>query len=293
MSPTIIDYDVTDVEESAGGTGVKAKPGVKVAKIMRVRKRTEKSNGDPADDLELALNVGAEFDWVFTYVGLTDASDWKLKQLIRAIGKRDKGKLNLEKDVEGKIIRVKLNPDSYNGEPSVKEAGLFPAQPGDSEDDLGGSVSESSTTSAGPDADDDTAMGGKEYPDGYQPTREDENDAEVGMYDDWPEEDLLGEVEDRGLTMPGGRGAKSKKAIEALRADDEEAAAGGDGTDEEDATAASDEYDDWDLEQLKKEWEDRQLDDLPAIKGRGAADRMKAAIIEGLRQDDVENPFTP
>jgi hypothetical protein len=291
--PTILDYDVTDVEESGGGTGVKAKPGVKVAKIMQAQHRTEKNDGSPANDIRLALNVGADFDWVFTYVGLNDASDWKLKQLIRAIGKKDKGKLNLEKDVEGKIIRVKLNPDSYEGEPTVKEAGLFPPQPGDSEEDLGGSVSESSTAKpVGPD-EDDAAATTSEYPDGYDPVREDENDEEVGKYEDWPEEDLLGEVEDRGLTMPGGRGAKSKKAIEALRADDEAAGspaeAGGEATDE----APEDEYDSWDLEQLKQEWTDRQLDDLPAIKGRGAADRMKVAIIEGLRQDDVENPFTP
>jgi len=44
---------------------------------------------------------------------------------------------------------------------------------------------------------------------------------------------------------------------------------------------------------LKEEWEGRDMGDLPSFRGKNAADRVKAAIIEALRADDEENPFEP
>jgi hypothetical protein len=280
----LIEYDVTGVEESAGGTGVKVKPGVRPCRIVRAQERTEKRDGSAANDIELALDFGSEFDWVFTYVGLGEASDWKLAELVRAVGLKDKGKLDLEKHVKGKVIRCKVNHGMYGEEYSPNAGRFMKAQPGD-EDLIGEGVSEISSNDDAPVA--EAEAGVLRWREG-QPDPENPDEV-VASYEDWTDEDLEGEVGDRELTVAGGRGKKRDKLIAALRADD---------ADEENAgpteaeIADADDYDTWELDALKKEWDDRQMGDLPAIKGRGASDRMKAAIIEELRKDDVENPFT-
>lgn len=288
----LIPYDVTGVEESGGGTGVKAPPAVYVAKITVCEKRTTRADGSPANDLRLAYNVGDEFDWVFDYIGLGASSDWKLAEFVRALGLKDKGNIDPDK-VKGKLIRVKLNADSYDNQYTPRAGRLMKAQPGD--EDLFGKVSELSSQTNGdepdvPDADADTPEA--EATEGFVPSRE--TDPDIGTYDDWGDDDLLAEVEDRGLTMPGGRGAKRDKAIKALRADDESATEPDENQDGVEAAAeeaGGDDYDTWDLDRLKTEWNDRDMGDLPNIRGRNAETRVKNAIIEALREDDEANPF--
>jgi hypothetical protein len=297
----LIDYDVSQVEESGGGTGVKVSPGVKPCRIMKCTHRTEKRDGQPANDLEVALSFGDEFDWCFTYVGLNESSDWKLAEFTRALGMKDKGKINVDKiSADKPVIRAKVNSGVYEGQYSPDIGRLMPAQEGD-EELIGASVSEISSQVDGPDADEpdgsaEPGTSGKEYPEGYEPWRENTTrDGEViGPYDDWSDEDLEGEVNDRGLTIPGGRGAKKAKYITSLRADDEDVSA----EPEADAPAEAatgdepqDDYDSWDLDQLKKEWEDRQMGDLPVINGRNAEARLVVKLIEELREDDKANPF--
>ena len=300
----LIPYDVTGVEESGGGTGVKAPPKVYVAEIMRCSHRTQKKDGSPANDLEIALNVGAAYDWLFTYVGLSEAADWKLAEFVRAVGLKDKGRLDPEKMV-GKIIRVKVNPGEYGGSYSPDVGRLMKAQPNDKVDNAVSEIS-SQTASDEPeedesDTEDDVpfvtdADGDKVYSDpSFEPSRE--GDEGVGSYDDWADDDLAAECSDRDITLPGGRGNKRDKMIKALRAEDAEVSGADDDDeplpDDEAAAAAEegDDYDEWDLDRLKGEWEERQMGDLPAIRGRNAADRIKTAIIEELRKDDAENPF--
>jgi hypothetical protein len=293
----LIEYDVSGVEESSGGTGVKVKPGVHPARIVRCSKREEKKDGTPANDIEVALDFGEEFDWGFTYIGLSEAADWKLAEFVRALGLKEKGKLDPEKQI-GKVIRVKVNSGSYDGVYSPDIGRLMKAQPGD-EDLIGQSVSEMSSNgagAAGPDADD-------VEPDADAPTyyREGEPDPEdadaiVGSYDDWPDSDLEAEVADRSLTLPGGRGSKKNKMIAALRADDEEwkAAGGAEPADEAEPAAdgdAQDDYDEWDTDKLKEEWGDRGLGDVPVIRGSNAEGRLRDKIIKALREDDEANPF--
>lgn len=289
----LIEYDVTGVEESSGGgTGVKAKPGVYVAKIAKCSFRAEKRDGTPANDIEVALNVGDEYDWVFTYIGLSEAADWKLAEFIRALGLKEKGKLDPDKIV-GKLIRVKLNSGSYEGDYRPDAGRLMKAQPGDEFGSGASEPAEQPEPDDEPDDDNDEPTGEKTYADpDFVPSRE--GDEDVGSYEDWADEDLIAECEDRGLTLAGGRGKKRDKAIAALRDEDAEVA----GTDEEPEDEAakvsdepSDEYDDWDIDQLKEEWEARDMGDLPAVRGRNAADRLKAAMVEALREDDNENPF--
>jgi len=288
----LIPYNVSGVEEGGGGTGVKVKPGVKPCRIVRCIQRTEKRDGTPANDLEVALDFGAEFDWVFTYIPLGEAGEWKLAEFIRALGLKEEGKLNPDK-IQGTVIRCKINTGTYNDEYSPDAGRLMKAQPGD-EELIGESVSEMSNNGGGPepDAEPEASAAAPEYADGFMPSREGEEG--IGSYDDWPDEDLTAEAEDRGLTLPGGRGSARDKAIKALRDEDSAVMDGGEETAavaEPEAETPEDDYDEWDLDRLKKEWEDRNLGDLPAIRGRGAAERLVAAIVEELRKDDAENPF--
>lgn len=292
----LIEYDVSGVEESSGGgTGVKVRPGVHVAKIERCTERTEKRDGSPANDIEVALNFGEEFDWGFTYIGLSQAADWKLAEFIRALGLKDKGKLDPDKMV-GKYLRVKVNSGTYEGEYSPDMGRLMKIQKGDIEawQSGNGTASEfSQSAAAGPDTDEEAgdepeASGDSFYREG-QPDPEDPNET-VGAYDDWPDEDLEAEVNDRGLTLPGGRGSKKNKMMAALRADDEAQGTAEAGEDEAEAEG-EDDYDEWDLDQLKAEWAERELGDLPVIRGRNSEARLQAKLIEELRDDDKANPF--
>jgi hypothetical protein len=290
----LIEYDVTDVEESSGGTGVKVPIGLRVGEIRLCEQRSAKTDGTPANDIRVGINMGSDYDWLFTYVGLGPESDWKLAEFVRAMGLKDKGKMDTDKMI-GKLLRVKVNPGEYGGEYSPVAGRLFPAQRGDEV----GSVSMSSQAAeeAGMLSHDGSADGEVQESEGtgtegFVPSRE--SDPEVGSYDDWAEDDLLAEVEDRGLTLPGGRGAKLDKAIKALRADDivteevdgePEASANGD---------SADDYEEWEIEKLIAEYKDRQFEDeLPAFRGRNAKERQKEAIVTALREDDEASPFEP
>lgn len=292
----LVPYDNTGVEESSGGTGVKVKPGVHIARIAKCTLREQNKAGDPANDIELALDVGEEFDWVFSYVGLSDAAKWKMAEFTRALGLKENGKFDPDKMV-GKFIRVKINPDTYDGQYAPRAGRFMKAQPGDEETfaEGGSNVSETSSQNGdgGPEAeaepeDNKDADGDPVYSDpDFTASREGEED--VGSYDDWADEDLLGEAEDRGLTLPGGRGSKRDKAIKALRAEDAEVSGASEGDEPE--AGAEDDYDEWELDALKKEWEDRELGEMPKVRGSGAQDRLKAKLIEALREDDETNPF--
>src|SRR5215831_5440563 len=283
----LIEYD---------NTGVKVRPGVHVAKIERCAQREEKRDGSPANDIEVALNFGEEFDWGFTYIGLSDAADWKLAEFIRAMGLKEKGQFDPDKMV-GKFLRVKVNSGTYEGEYSPDMGRLMKIQPGDIEawQSGNGTASEfSSSAAAGPDLEEGEEEAEAEassdsfYREG-QPDPEDPNET-VGSYDEWPDEDLEAEVNDRSLTLPGGRGSKKNKMIAALRADDE-AQGSAEESDEESSEEGGDDYDEWDLDQLKAEWAERELGDLPSIRGRNADARLQAKLITELREDDKANPF--
>lgn len=288
----LIPYDVEGVETS-GGTGVKPPVGVAPCRIVSAEQREKKKSGDPANDIVLALDFGSEYDWLYEYVGLD--IDWKLAEFIRAIGLKDKGKLDLDKHAKGKVIRAKVNPAVYNGQPTVEIGRLMKAQPGD-EEKIGQAVNAASSNGDGPDEEEDgtPTASGKEYPGGpeFVPSRE--GDEETGSYDDWGDDDLEAECTDRGVTLAGGRGKKRDKMIKALRDEDAEVLGGADGEEPEaeaEPAADGDDYDEWDLDRLKQEWEEREMGDLPAIRGRNAETRMKAALVEAIREDDKANPF--
>lgn len=278
MSPKIT-YDNTGVEESTGGgTGVKAPPAVYVARIERVTKRDKKKDETPVNDLEVVLNVGDEYDWVWSYVGLDPQSDWKRAEFTRALGLPEKGSFDTDA-LKGKILRVKLNHGSFNGEYSPSAGRFMKAL--DDDEFVGG---DGAAAADAPEPDDDApAAAGGGTADDFVPTREDPDDEEIGSYDDWDEADVLAEAEDRGLTLPGGRGKKLDKALKALREDDaaqdETPKPAADGGEPE-----ADDYDEWTLEELIAEAKDRNLE-LP--RGR----KTEEKVIAALREDDAKEPF--
>lgn len=288
---TKVTYNNEGIEEGGGGGSVQPKPGVYVAKIVRAEVRTEKSDGSPANDLHLVFDIGSNYVWLHSYVGLGAGSEWKLAELTRALGLREKGSFDSD-TLKGKIIKIKVNPDTYEGNYQGKAGRFMKANKSDKilphEDDpvAGGSDADDAD-----DTDTDADTGDeREFWDGA--SREiDENgepDEEVGSYDDWSDEDLEAEVNDRGCDdlMPGGRGKKRDKHIKALRAEDELFYAGDDQGDDsdDDGEEPEDDYDNMSLEDLIAEAKSREIT-LP--RGR----KTEQQVIDLLREDDGTDPF--
>jgi len=288
----VIKYDNSGVEESGGG-GVQPRAGIYPAKVAICRQRTEKNDGSPANDIEVALNLGGDFAWVYTYIGLSEAADWKLAEFTRALGLKEKGQFDPDKIV-GKMIRVKVNPDSYEGEYRARAGKLMKTQRGDELATADGTATEPGEDE-GDYAEEQTQgapAGASEGDHEFTPERENPDDDDIGSYDDWDDADLAAEVEDRGLTVPGGRGSKRTKHIKALRTDDEAAAEEPEEAEEgHDDSDGPDDYDEWSPDELVAEMTERELD-LPAKpRGRNAGERYKEKLIEALRADDDEHPF--
>lgn len=253
-----ISYDVSDAEPFSGG-GPQPKQGLYDAEIMQAEHRTEKRDGSPANDIEVALKVedpdtDVEYSWVFTYIGLNDSSAGRLREFTNALSLKPKGQIDTDKLLHRKL-KIKINPDTYDGEYRARVGRLMKID----EEDEGPDEPEAKTAVSD-----------------FEPSREGE---EFGSYDDWTDEDLSGEVEDRDLTVAGGRGKKRDKLIAALREDD----AGGEEAEEAEEDTIN--YEEWSPKELMQEVKDRQLTEhLPA--GR----KGKTVLINLLRKDD-EEPF--
>lgn len=282
----LVEYDVSGVEASGGGGTEQPKQGIYTAKIVQCKVREEKADGSPANDIMVAFDLGADYTWVYTYIGLSEAADWKLAEFTRSLGLKEKGKFDPDKLV-GKIIRLKINPDTYEGEYRGRVGRLMQAGP---KDDI------LPSDGAGP-TDDDEAEATNEESEtigsggAFTPTREDPEDEDVGAYEDWEDDDLEAEVEDRGVTVGGGRGKKRDKWIKALRLDDESADDEPEGEEEGEAEEEGDEYDEWDVKELTAEAKDRELEMPKKTRGSNAEERLRVKLIELLRADDQEEPF--
>jgi hypothetical protein len=278
----LIEYDISGVEASSGGGSEEPKPSVYPAVIRVCERRTEKNDGTPIDDLRVALDLGGDYRWLWTYIGFGATSEWKLAEFLRALGMKEKGKFDPDKLV-GKMIRIKVNPGTYEGEYRADVGRLMKPVRGDE-------LPEASEDGAGPQAE---AEQEPEAEDGeFSPSREGE---EFGSYEEWGDADLESEVEERGLTVAGGRGKKRDKWIKTLR-DDDSADASEEGDDDfgeegEAKAEGEDDYDEWENELLEAEFKDRELDLPTKPRGKNAAERYKTAMIAALREDDETNPF--
>jgi len=281
----LVEYDISNVEASGGGGSEEPKPAVYPAVIRVCERRTEKADGTPIDDLRVALDLGGDYRWLWTYIGFAQASEWKLAEFIRALDLKETGKFDPDKMV-GKMLRVKVNPGTYEGAYRADAGRLMKALKGDE-------LAEASENGAEPAAEADDEEPQASADGEFEPSREGSED--VGSYDEWDDDDLEAEVSDRELTVPGGRGKKRDKWIKALRDDDSAAIAEpGDDDFEGDADAeasAEDDYDTWEVTELEKEIKDRELELPKKPRGQGAKARYSEALITALREDDEANPF--
>lgn len=306
---TTIKYDVTDVETGGGGEDVQ--PAMYAGKIVSVTHRTQKTNGDPANDLEVVVDVGENYKRLWTYVGL--GVGWKMREFTDAVGLPPKGELTAAKlkALANTKVNVKVVADTdQNGDYRGKiknlfkpgEGGVTTESNGDHEDgyetldmdDLKAELAEreiaipkgrvtEAKLIALLEADDEENGGGGGDDDAETET---ETAVTTDEYDEWELQDLKDELGEREIAVPKGR-VNEAKLIALLREDD--AAKGGGGGEDE---AEPDEYDDEEV------WPDQDLkDELSARNEQGAEIKItgranRAKLIAALREDDANaEPF--
>lgn len=253
MSP-VVKYDLEDVE--AGASGEQPQPAVYTVKIAEINDRRGQ---DGKNDLEVIVDFFQDegIARVWSYLNFGDSSRWKFREFTDALGLKAKGQFDPAKLVNKKV-NVKISGDQYQGEYRARVNRWMKP----------GKVSEN----------------------GEEPEEGEEGDeAEAAAeedYSEWTVDELKDEIEERGLEMPSGRktAAKLITVLEESDASEEEP--------EEEAgeEEAADDYDEWPLNDLKDEANERGLEMPDLVKGRGAAAKNKAAMIELLREDD-QHPF--
>lgn len=264
---TIVKFDVSGVEDRSFET---PKPGVYKVKIFEVNDRRGK---DGKNDIEVISEIMDKGDYkgsrLWSYISFNPAADWKLKEFVRWLGiSKGKGQFDLDK-LPGTVGKVKVVNETRNDDVYAKVGKWLPA----SEEPAG----------------DDTEPDDTEPEEDTQGAGNDDKD-----YETWDADDLKGEIEDRGLEVPGGRQSKAK-LIAVLEEDDNKTddAQKDDGEPDEPAAddAEPDDYDEWTLEELKDEITGPREAELPEVTGRKTEDKLKAAYIAFMRQDDIDNPF--
>jgi hypothetical protein len=246
---TVIKYDVSDVE--SGGGGEDPQPGMYKGKIVSVTHRTKKSNGDPANDLEVVVDIGAQYKRLWTYIALDNQSAaWKLREFTDALGIAPKGSIDTAKITKQQPeVNVKVSADTdQEGNYRGRVKNLF--KPGIATDEEDG---------------------------------EGDGEAADAGYSEWSVEDLAAEIETRGLDMPAGRKTVAKLA-EVLETDDAE---GGEPAEPEDNSAEvnlPEEYQDidsWEDSDLKEVLEELDL----KVSGRFSAQKARDLIIEHVSEN--------
>lgn len=232
-----IPYDVTGVESRSGEH---AKPDTYTVEIVEAEQRTEKNDGSPANDIRVRLDfVDDDYMPLYTYIGLSGASGWKMKELVKAVGLPEKGNLVPDKLI-GKKIRVKVVADQYEGNYTARAGTLLPLKGGDdaadegdaedyedwSLDELQAEAEERGVEIKGRKTEakyrDALLADDEEQGEGEADEEEPEAEAEpeyTDDYDDWETNELKEELADRKIDLPKGRLTKSK-IVAILREDD-------------------------------------------------------------------------
>ena len=253
-----VKYDVSHVEASQFKQPT---PGLYSMKVEEANYR----NADGKNDIELVLVIiGGEFDGakLWTYVGLSESAEWKMKELTDALGLPEKGELDTNKLI-GKKLKVKVNGDQYQGEYRARCGRFAPI---------------SATVGEEPESEPEAET---------EPEAEAEAEAaEEDTYDEWEEAELLQVItDDEELTekYPGGFDDDKEYLVGFLRAADA-------GTLEDwlEENAASVDYTDWTLDELKEEITRRGLN---APKGRAPKSKLIALLVEddGTSNDPFES----
>lgn len=272
-----VKYNVKGVDR--GGSYEQPKPGLYEMEIGEAELR----DTDGKNDIKLKLVVTKNNDECvgaicYTYVNLGESSQWKLAEFTDALGLPETGTLDTAK-LKGKKLKVKINPDSFDGNYQAR-AGRFSPLSAEAED------GDDDPDAAGTEDDDPDAAGTDE------PVVIELNDVELSSdpdyYDDWSEQDAIDEIENQGLKL--GKKAKNKKNVVAALIELVLAqAAEPEATDDDDDAEGGDEYDDtdtWSDAELAAEYKKRGLETIEGKKNR-------AKVIAALRADDADDddPF--
>lgn len=255
-----IKYDLRDVESSGGFET--PPPGLYRAKLAECNVKKSKAGNDMLEcvyELNRGDHKGSR---VWDYVVLNEASEWKLKQFLEAVGKiagkrSAKGAFDPD-EFEDAEVQIRLKHETYNDEPRARVAAVLPL-PEDDEDE------EEIDADEGEGEDDGDEGAGEDY------TYEDLEGMDLN--------DLKGVIEDEDLDIRVTKKSKVEtvlaKVAEALELEPEEA---DDEDDEDDA-----DYEDWSTDDLKAELKDRGL------KTAG----KKSVLVARLEKDDEEDedPF--
>jgi hypothetical protein len=257
-----IRYDVSDVES---GGGEQAPPKIYKAKILTAEHRTEKTDGTKIEgkgDFHLTVSVGDGYAPLHSYIGLYDATAWKLREFTDALGLPAKGSLDAKKLVN-KECRVQVVKDEYDGAYKARLKTWLKAK--DDEDEADDESDEEDEEPEAEEEDEDEVEEDEEA--------EEEEDEE-------PEEeeadDPLADLDRNELKAYIKENELDIKVLRSMSDDDLRAAI---------VDAEGDDYDDWSLGDLKEEFNKR---DLTLKKGAKAT---KANLIAALRADDNEEPF--
>jgi hypothetical protein len=257
-----IRYDVSDVES---GAGEQAPPKIYKAKITAVEHRTEKSDGTKIEgkgDFHVTVSVGDGFAPLHSYIGLYDATAWKLREFTDALGLPAKGSLDPKKLV-GKECRVQVTKDEYDGAYKARLKTWLKAKDDEADEE---DEDEEETDEEEVDEEEETEEDEPEEEE-EEVEEEEEPEAEADPLDEMDRAELKKHIKSEGLEIKVTTKMSDDDIREAIRAED------------------TDDYDEWPVGDLKEEFGKR---DLSLKKGAKAT---KANYIAALRADDNEEPF--
>lgn len=261
-----IKYDVRDVESSGGFET--PPPGLYKAKLAECNLKESKSGNEMLECIYELISGDYKGSRVWDYVVLNEASEWKLKQFLEAVGKINgkrgaKGSFDPD-EFEDSEVQVRLKHETYNDEPRARVAAVLPL-PEDDDDDDEEEVEDDEAVDEGDDEDGD----GEDY------TYEDLEGMDL--------DELKGVIKDEELDIRVTKKSKAEKVLakvaEALELEPEEE----DEEEDEEGDEDDESYEEMTPAELKQECKDRGL------KAAG----KKAVLIARLEKDDeeAEDPF--
>lgn len=263
-----IKYDVRDVESSGGFET--PLPGLYKAKLAECNLKESKSGNEMLECIYELVGGDYKGSRVWDYVVLNEASEWKLRQFLEAVGKvagkrGAKGSFDPD-EFEDAEVQVRLKHETYNDEPRARVAAVLPLPEDDEDEDEEEVEAEEEETEEG---------------DGEEYTYEDLEGMDLDELKEVIEEEEL-EVRVTKKSKAATVLAKVAEALELEPAEEEE-----EEEEEEDEDEDGDEdeesYEEMTPAELKQECKDRGL------KAAG----KKAVLIARLEKDDedAEDPF--
>src|ERR1044072_129212 len=284
-----IKYDVRGVERSREfDTPIPV--GVYKMVVSNAVKKKSKSSGNDMLELELEVPKGEHKGRkVWEYIVLDENSDWKVAQLIDALGMKEKGTLDTDKLI-GKSVKVRVKHETWEttndeGEEELQvmsKVGSLLKPKDEAEEEETEEEEEEEESEEDEEADDDAEEESEEEEEAEEEEEdEEESDDDSLTWDELSEYDRAALKEFKKVNEAETKITKGKSDDDIRRElaeefgievpDSEEAE-----EEEEESEEEEDDYSDWSLKDLKKECKSRDL------KTNGT----KGARVKRLEKDD-------